>query len=281
MFSTLKHLFPRSNIFRFVSNEPLRQLLDGIGDTLDDCVEFIDLIWLDMFPEYTRELTAWEQAFGLYQRDLTTAERRERLAGLWTAQGGQDPKYIQDTLQAAGFDVYVHEWWEVPAAAPPVCRNPYTAIGGNLYGADDPEMEAGEPEAEAGNGAEATGGYFLVNKLYTSETNFTCLAGEAHMEAGEPDAAAGENDGFIFERVFYPTPQDPNDWPFIIYVGAAVWPNNAVVPESRLEEFEDLLLKICPQHLWICVLVDYQFELIEDFSGDTLIEDFSGDTLTV
>ena len=281
MFSTIKHLLPQSADLGATVNRAYRQFWEALAAAGQSTVDFIDLAWLDMFPEYTRELNAWDQAFGLLPLDLTTAERRERLAGLWTAQGGQDPKYIEDTLQAAGFDVYVHEWWEVPLASPAVCRNPYEAVGGYLYGADDPEMEAGDPEAEAGNGAEVTGGYWLVNKIYTSETDYDCLAGETHMEAGEPEAEAGENNGYVFSRVQYSTPQDPNAWPYIMYVGGAVWPNSAVVPESRLDEFENLLLKICPEHLWIGALIEYHYELIEDESGDTLIEDESGDTLIV
>lgn len=279
MFYTLKHLLPRTTPLNLTAARKFRQFFEALAEAYTDVREFIDLVWLDMFPEHTRELTAWEQAFGLQRLDLTTEERRERLAGLWTAQGGQDPKYIQDTLQAAGFDVYVHEWWETPAASPPVCRNPYTAMGGELFGANDPEMEAGEPQAEAGNGAPLTGGYWLVNKLYTASAPIMALAGETWMECGEPLAEAGQFFDVNYDRVEYETPQDPDEWPYIWYVGAATWPNTAVVAESRMEEFEDLLLKISPQHLWIGVLVDYQYELIEDASGDTLVEDASGDTL--
>ena len=93
----------------------------------------MDLIWFDHFAEETRELDAWEDQFFLIKNTgLTEAERRDRLAERWKFRGGQDIKYIQDTLQANGFDVYVHEWW-VPASSPPTARNPNTYVTGNSY----------------------------------------------------------------------------------------------------------------------------------------------------
>ena len=235
-------------------------------------MEYFDLIWLDMFPEHTRHLTQWEAQFGLLKLDLTEQERRDRLAALWAANGGQSPKYIQDTLQAAGFDVYVHEWWELPLTDPPVARNPFTALGITEYGCGDPQMECGEPFAECGN-SPGQAGYMLVNKLYTATIDYTGLCGDTLAECGEPTMECGENDGILFIRQGYAPPTDPAKWPYIYYIGGETFGDYAAVPESRRDEFEDLILKISPQHLWIAMLIDYQAFLVEDETQYTLLED--------
>jgi hypothetical protein len=274
-----QHLLPRgAKAWDIIVNKQLRQLFTGLVGFKDDAVAFLDAIWLDMFPAYTRELTAWEATFGLDRLDLTEAERRERLAGLWAATGGQDPRYFQDTLQAAGFDVYIHEWWEVPAADPPVARNPYLALGGVQPGCGDPDAECGEPIMECGNST-ATNGSMLVNKIYTAELQDTVLCGELLAACGEVGAECGENSGVIFNRVTYPIPSDPDDWPYIFYVGGETFNDQASIAASRREEFEDLILKIKPAHLWVGMLVDYSSYIIEDATGYYVIEDASSDRL--
>lgn len=278
MIDLFKHLLPRAKAFSITIDKRLRQLFEGLSESFDDAREFLDLVYFDLYPETTRHLTQWESQFGVLKGDLTEAERRTRLAGLWAARGGQDPRYIQDTLQGAGFDVYVHEWWELPAGNPPVARNPFTVLGGNPYGANDPTMEAGNLGAEAGNYLQGVGS-MLVNKLYDASVNLTCLAGEAVMEAGNPGAEAGNNSGLIFNRRNYPIPSDPDLWPYIMYIGGETFGDVALVSAGRQEEFEDLCLKICPAHLWIGLLINFTNFLVEDESGDFLIEDESGDFL--
>lgn len=273
--SFFQHLLPRAEAWRLTTTKQLREFFEGLVGSKDDFVEFMDLLWLDMFPVTTRELTAWEQSFGLYRLDLTEAERRERLDGLWKATGGQSPRYIQDTLQAAGFDVYVHEWWVLPAGSPPVARNPYTALGAVLLGCGEALMQCGEPIAQCG-ATTAYNGYMLVNKIYTTRTDLTCLCGEALMQCGEARAQCNENSGVVFERVNYPVPTDQTKWPYIYYVGGATFPDAANVGASRMDEFEDLLLKMSPAHLWIGVLVNYRSVIIEDETGFDVIEDETG-----
>ena len=101
----------------------------------EDAKDFLDGVYRDLDPQYTRELARWEKQFALPSTNLTEEQRRERLDAAWKATGGQDPTYIQETLQDAGFDVYVHEWWvpsvEHPAGGSvngdvtPVARDPF------------------------------------------------------------------------------------------------------------------------------------------------------------
>ena len=213
--------------------------------------EYFDLIWADLFPDTTRELTAWEAQFGLPQLGLTEDERRERLLGYWQATGGQDPSYIQATLQASGFDVYVHEWWEVPAAAPPVARDPASAT------------------------------YLLVNKLYRALLAYTCACGGAQARCGEARARCGDHEGFVWRRAEYDAPTDPTLWPYFLYIGGSTFGDEVDIPANRMDEFEDLCLKMCPAHLWIGMYINYVSVVIEDETGNTVLEDETGNTVIV
>ena len=55
----------------------------------------------------------------------------------------------------------------------------------------------------------------------------------------------------------FTVPTDPATWPFFLYVGAATFPNKADVPLVRKDEFETLLLKICPCQQWIGLRINY------------------------
>ena len=108
-------------------------------------------MFLDRFAASTRDLAGWEQEFGLFSAGSAESARRQQLAAAWRAQGGQSPRYLQDVLQTAGFDVYVHEWWE-PGTTPRVTRDPrlYTErprFGSTQCGA--PDAECGDPAASS------------------------------------------------------------------------------------------------------------------------------------
>ena len=145
--------------------------------------------------------------------------------------GGQDPRYIQDTLQAAGFDVYIHEWWEPgtePALddpTPATPRDPSIILGGiivYLNECGEVLAECGEALAEAGERSTPPG-YPLVNK-----------------------------DGTV-----YVVSADPAEWPYYLYIGGAVFGETAQIDPKRKDEFEDLCLKICPAQQWLGIIVEY------------------------
>jgi len=234
-----KHLLPRARAWRITTVKRLREFFQGLSVPLgDDVKQFADDVHNDLFPQTTRELDEWEKQFGLPDSLTDEQERRDRLAGAWVAQGGQSPRYIQDTLQNAGFDVFVHEWWELPIVAPPgpqIARNPLYLLGA---GVPYQTMQDGAPTAQDGGafaqdgGQIARDGYALVNK-----------------PAPTP-----------------PIPLDPTKFPYFLYIAGENFVDNpsgiptvdfATVPATRENEFETLLLKICPAQQWIGVLVDF------------------------
>lgn len=54
-------------------------------------------------------------------------------------------------------------------------------------------------------------------------------------------------------------PDDPATWPFFLYISAASFPTHASVAASRRAELERLVLKLSPAHLWLVMLVDYDY----------------------
>ena len=263
-----KHLLPNARAWRITVDKKLRQFFEGLSGVGSDAKTFFDGVWLDIFPETTRELDAWEQQFGLRDTGITEQERRDRLDATWKALGGQDPRYIQDTLQANGFDVYVHEWWEPgtePAPGVKQCvtpRNPlmwirreYTGVT-LLVECGEAVAACGEAFAEAGNSLQPTG-YPLVNKIFQTEPDFLTLCGESVAEAGEPLASCGNFLEFKETLRNYIVPNDPAKWPYFLYIGGETFGTLAQVDPKRRDEFEALCLKICPAQQWLGILVEY------------------------
>ena len=259
-FNQFQHLLPRGKAWTIVVDKPLRRLFVGLSAAAREAVAHIDRAYLDVFPDTTTKLTQWEQQFNLRDPGLTDQQRRDRLTATWRARGGQSADYIQRTLQAAGFLVYIHEWFSPseqlfrlgvdaaragnsgvqlgnPRSGSITTRNP------NLYVRDDGttssyEHELGTTEAELGDEDVELGalsneaGYLLVNKIFNN---------------------AGA-------RVEYLVPDTPTEWPYVMYIGGFTFPNTVTVDPKRQDEFEDLLLSIAPGHLWMGVLVLYGAE---------------------
>jgi hypothetical protein len=250
------HLLPRGRPFRMVIDRPIRQFFEALSNALVDITrDYFDQIFLDMFPQTTRELTAWELQWGLPDTGMTTQARRDRLAGRWAAQGGQSPRYIQDTLQGAGFDVYVHEWW-IPGSDPPIARNPNAIVNPGGVGCGEPIAECGEPIMECGADIYPSAGRLLVNKLYNVYYADSTCCGEPLMECGEPGALGGEYTDVLFLRQQYDVPSDPNTFPYFLYIGGAVFGTQADIDAERVQEFEDLCLQICPAQHWIVLMLN-------------------------
>jgi hypothetical protein len=204
-------------------------------------------------------LELWEDQFGLEpSTTLTEEERRDRLDARWKAVGGQSPRYIQDTLQNAGFDIYIHDWW-APGSNPPIARNPLELLENDetVY-----QTECGELLAECGEPGAFCGliqgdGELIVNKIQETVTVVTVLCGEPGAQCGETEAMAGNFTEIISDFKQYTIPSDSSKFPYFIYFGSETFGQNAIVYEDRQSELCDLLLSICPAHLWIGLFVDY------------------------
>jgi len=267
-FRIFQHLLPNARAWRIVIDKRLRELFEGLSGTGSDVKTFIDEVWLDIFPETTRELDAWEQQFGLTDTLTVEQDRRDRLDATWKALGGQSPRYIQDTLQAAGFNVFVHEWW-VPGSEPPVgtqgpatARNPFDFLndgtGGFSFLSNDggADMQDGDLAVAMDGAQSEPPGYPLVNKLLIPSVVLSLSDGSLDMQDGDALAMDGA-DITVYSPKIYVLPADVTKYPYFLYIGGETFPDQADVDTSRRNEFETLCLKICPTQQWLGILVTY------------------------
>lgn len=223
---TFKHLLPSGKAWRLVIDRRLRQFFDGMSVEPGDAQDYQDGVWNDFRPFQTTKLDQWEDQFGLLTTLSTDLERRQRLDAEWKALGGQDPRYLQDIVQAAGFPLFIHEWW-TPGSNPPSARNPNAWI------------------APSGAGA------FIISQL-----------GKPGVQLGRPSTQLGKarklrfllTDNLVKPVVWPRTNTD--DWPYFLYFGGATFGDVVNIPAERWDELRTLLLKLCPAQQWIGVFVE-------------------------
>lgn len=233
-FRIFEHLLPRSAAWRLTITKTLRKFFDGLTAEPENARDFVDEVYRDAFPATTRELEEWESQFGIYPLG-NEAARRLTLAAHWSAQGGQSPRYIQDTLQAAGFPLYIHEWWTPPG--PP-------------YVARDPRLYTVQPLIGS---YQCTGDAFIDDQPQCTGAGITQPQCNAFL-ANEPGYIVNRD---LTPRAPPPVPDDPFYWPYFLYFGAATFPNRVTIPLSQRDALERLILKIRPTQHWIVMLVDY------------------------
>lgn len=241
-FKLIQHLLPRAEAWKTTVDKTLRRFFLGLSQQPQATRDYIDLVYLDLFPGTARSkddvggsgaLEEWERQFGITPSDTETVNaRRLALAAEWQAVGGQSPSYIQGVLQTAGFNIFVHEWWS--SGPPYVARDPrsYTTIP--LVGFYQCTAD-GEPTQPA------------CSALATQPQCTDFLANDPHYLVNKD----------LTQRVPPRVPDDPAKWPYFIYVGGETFPTHATVDITRRAEFERLILKLRPTHNWIVTLVDY------------------------
>lgn len=260
----IRHLLPRAKAWSITIDKRLRQFFHGLGCGLSDPINFADLIYLDIFPDTTREIELWENQFGIIDNGTyTEAERRTRLNAAWKLHKINTREQIEEALQNAGFDVYVHEWW-VPGTEPPVGvhaaatpRNPNQYIFGNRVDCGEALAACGEALAACGETLSGSIGYTLVNKITTLVRDILPGCGEALAACGEEIAVCGAYITINEIPKVYPIPDNYIYWPYFIYIGGETFPDFANVDSDRREEFENLCLKICPTQHWLGMLITY------------------------
>lgn len=251
-FRQFQHLLPRGAAWRLALGTTLRKFFEGLAGPPADVKDFADDVYDDAFAETTRELAEFETQFGLFG-GTDEAQRRAALDAAWKARGGQSPRYLQDVVQAAGFDLFIHEWWDPNEAA-------FDQIQ-----CGEPLALCGEPRAECA--LESFHHFVRDPTLYTNQPLFgTVQCDEPLARCGEPTALcnaflSNEPGYLVNERLVDvappPIPDGPDPWHYFLYWGAETFPDHAQVPADRRAELERLVLKLCPAQQWLVMLVDY------------------------
>lgn len=265
-----KHLLPTGRAWLITIDKTLRRFFIGLSGTTEDAVSFSDDIYSDINPITTRNLSDYEIQFGISNTGIDEDQRRSRLDAAWKATGGQSPRYIQDTLQANGFNVYIHEWWEpgtepeIGSHACAVARNPMSVLRRSsddsvvYFGeAGQSFAEAGQTEMDAGNTVSLPGFLFVNNIIQTIPRRFV-QCGEPLAVCGDPSALCGNFVDFVDVKRTYVIPEDPEKWAYFLYFGGESFGECAIVDKSRREEFENLCRKISPGHMWLGMLINYE-----------------------
>ncbi len=248
-----QHLLPDARAWRLTLGTTIRQFFEALSDAPQKIREFADLVHRDAFPTTTRELAAWQDQFGLEARG-NDLQQRNALAAVWASSGGQSPHYIQTGLQTAGYNGFVHEWW---SSGPPT----YVARDPRLY---TDEVLLGDFQcAPAGPDQPLCTGFGVGNV--------------PPLEQPQCDRSLVNDPGYIVNkdltrRAPPPIPDDPQYWPYFLYIGGPVFPNPATIPLSRREDFERLILKIHPSQQWLVLLIDYSATGIFDDTFDATFE---------
>lgn len=239
----------------------MRDWFTGMTQLPQGAREYQEQNYVDIDPQQTTALDLWQNQFGLFTPGLTDQQQRNRLDAVWKELGGQSPRYIQDTLQARGFNVYLHQWWEVPVVDPfdPIARDPnaYLLDGIRQYtvGLGEVLIELGEADALLGKSLDPQG-YLLVNKVREVTVEGYGL-GDSELDMGEPTAFLGDFIGTTYTQKVYNVTSDPTKFAYVLYIGGETFPNQAVVDPARRDEFETLCLSICPGQQHLGMLISY------------------------
>lgn len=237
-FRLFQHLLPKSEAFGLTIDRTLRRFFEGLAVGFEDVREFTDAAYLDLFPETTRELQAWEQHFGLAQNAGSDADRRMALTASWQETGGQSPAYLTDVMRAAGFPVTFH-----PAALPGTdggpdnVHDPRRFLARPVVG----RVHCGGPDARCGNNvALCTGLRASAPGVAVAPLVYHHIANLSQSVDIQPSL-----------------PSSNQQWPFFLYVGGAEFGQPVNIPLSSKSEFERRLLKLRPSQAWIGVFVQY------------------------
>ena len=256
-FKVFKLLFPYSNAFSLFVDKRLTQFIKGLSALPQNLKEYIQNIYLDLFPSTTRKLDKWNNAFGVGFPAKTEADQRTDLDAIWKSQGGQGADYIQEVLNNAGFDVQVHE--NNPPADPDLFLN-------NI-----PVMVAGGITAYAGNDlafAGKTGGDLLVNgSIVTNIPLYLSVCGAVNMSCGNDEAKAGFFEKFGTIEKIYQITNDADLWGAFFFIGGDATRNavthkletinNFDIQIERKAEFIRLILKLKPVQTWAGLMINY------------------------
>ncbi len=286
-FKILKHLLPKSEVWKIVIEKILKKFFQGITVFPKDIKDFVDNVYGDIFPQITRELQKWENQFNIIL-GKTEQERRDNITGRWRAQGGQGLDYLQDVLQSAGYNVFVHQWW--------YDTDPITVYYGNTgytnaytgnpncdtgheiildYSIRNPNeylenenlpiyqaytggpTDTGSPDGETGVLLSGTG-KLLVNKGASFvDIRYQSYTGNPDDDTGNPDSETGVIYEIVFSEITYDVPTNVDDFSYILYIGAETFPEFAQIDADQQDEFERVILTYFPAYEWVGLLIDY------------------------
>lgn len=270
----MEALWPKGASWDIAPNSDLDKLLDGIGASNDEVMEFLSQLASIRDPANTFILGDLEREYGVFTDELfTDAERRERLKPhVYPGEKTGSADHLQSALDLAGlgagaagggYNLQVH------INDPPVDPAPFIDKAFQMVAGGDNAFAGFEPLSGPPSTAFAgsIGGEWVVNgDIFTQSPAYTMQAGGDFAFAGNGNAVAGRFDSLNQTPIEYDTPTDPNDWPLVFFVGGDATRNIngeltnieiASVPTARKNELRRLILRIKPLGTWCGLIVGF------------------------
>lgn len=241
--SLFSSLLPRNSKWALTEDKDLTKFFKAIGTVLDTSTSYLTSLYDQSQAGMTLStLKRKEIMYNIPGTDLLSeAQRRSNLAATEADIMPLGAASIQNYLQALGFNVWVHEWWNY--AAPP-----------------EP-LDLEEYFPPIGAGTLIRSGRMNITPHYTS------MCGENFMITGENTAvcngfdrldAVTEVAGIMTCRVEHPQVPGKYYWPYVTIIGGETFPNFASVPEERKQEFIEIVRRRLPANQWAGMLVTFE-----------------------
>ena len=246
-----KQLMPSGRAFRMLPGGNLDKFSDGINDSENELIANVKSIYDSIFPDNLNftvdDATNWERTLGVISNSATDLEDRKsalirKLNPPGSIKPRQSYRYLQKSLRAAGFDVYVYPNRFYDDVLLKYVTKPLSefAISSSEYEVQHGQIVHGQSQHGQ------TNHYKIVNSIYSSV--------DSTFDVGDE----------LFHTFF------------ICGVTEGV---NAVISASREVEFRELVLRIKPVQSVCYPLVSFTETIIDYLlleSGDNLLLE-SGD----
>lgn len=239
-------LFPAGHAWSSPSTSILKRLAGVFNAKLTEAASDVHAVFEDSFAETTRELSSWENELGL-REGPTTFARRSAIDAALKSDGGQSLTFLQNILQSAGFNVWVHTCWASESLA--VRRDPRVYANPPEYGTElcTDQVSWGQPQCTS-------------VQLWDQPQCNGVVRGVNYF-----------NNITLQDDYVPPIPNDSVFWPFFIYVGGETFPEYAEIDMSRYDELMRLICRHRPLRHWVVLLV--QGDPVDPPGTDTMTMD--------
>lgn len=249
-------VLPKGSIWTVKIGGFFDALLDALADSLTTVklklAELADI----RNAKKTTLLDELERDYGIaFNPNLTEEERRAALdARINAIDNTGSREELERALQRAGFPLFVYS--NSPAVDPSKFNTNYLMVSGGF------NAFAGVSTALAG----AFKSDIVVNgDIIVDIPEYSMVAGGDNAFAGVSTAVAGIT-GLIEQIYEYFLPNDPDNWPFLFFVGGTaefamdgslVSIERINISDDRRLELREIILKYKPSFTWGVLLVDY------------------------
>lgn len=223
-----KQLYPTGRAFRIPDNGVLdkthKALAESEKDTFNDAVSILDSALPDNDNFTELDATLWEERLGMITNPLVSlSDRKKAIIRKMNHPGSiparQSHDYLQNSLQLAGFNVFVHE--NIPTLSPA------DIIGPELTGIAEHSEDVEHMETGMEHGDTETGSVF-----YNVVANNIDEEKDTYFNVGDNLRST-------------------------FYIGGEVLGDFANVPEIRKKEFRQLILRIKPVQSIAFLFINY------------------------